>query len=422
MTQLTLSKPHLTEYIATLEGEVATRDHQIEVYREELSTTKSENNELKKEIERLRKAILEGRTGNLFDKAAANEASTSTSVLSQSNTKTRNTRSSLAKANRNKDLPSTGSRNGFWGGSVLGSGTTPVHTTLIPDFDVSTLSGKPKAPAPLQENLNPLLNSRLLPKPTLPPSTGLSGFDGFVDTNSFTYKTLESYRMQLWQKMAREAGAAHKDHSSPTASSPSSSSSSSGNWAASPLGIASAQVGPHYFTSPKQSLALVKAEDTKAINPVQAAAAATTVSQTIVSKLSGAFWDAFSPKPAVSLSKAPSSAPAIDVDKVRKVLEGKAVVRVVDVENNIAQLEEGMKAVSLVSGRKSPSLKRSANSGASVDTLEEGLKSMSLNRAQAKECTSTAVLGIFSQPMRAGHAPSSIATTSHIARAVAAQH
>lgn len=226
--------------------------------------------------------------------------------------------------------------------------------------------------------------------------------------------------MQLWQKMAREAGAAQKDHSSLTASSPSSSSSSS-TWASSPLGIASAQVGPHYFTSPKHSLALVKAEDTKVVNPVHAAAAATTVSQTIVSKLSGAFWDAFSPKPAVSI--APFSTSAIDVDKVRKVLEGKAVVRVVDVENNnIAQLEEGMKAVSLVSGRKSPSLKRSASSNTSVETLEEGLKAMNLNRAQTKECASTAVLGIFSQPMRAGHAPSSIATTSHIGRAVAAQH
>jgi cell division protein FtsB len=162
VTRLTFWATLLTEYIATLEGEVATRDQQIQVYKEELSTTKSENNELKKEIERLRKAILEGRTGNLFDKAAANEASTSTTVLSQTNTKTRNTRSSLAKANRNKDLPSTGSRNGFWGGPVLGGGATPVHTTLIPDFDVSTLSGKPKAPAPLQENLNPLLNSKLL--------------------------------------------------------------------------------------------------------------------------------------------------------------------------------------------------------------------------------------------------------------------
>ena len=160
------------------------------------------------------------------------------------------------------------------------------------------------------------------------------------------------------------------------------------------------------------------------VNPVQAAAAATTVSQTIVGKLSGAFWDAFSPKPAVSFTKAPSSTSAIDVDKVRKVLEGKAVLRVVDVETNISQLEDGMKAVSLVSGRKSPSLKRSASSSASVDTLEDGLKSMNLNqcRVQAKECASNAVLGIFSQPMRAGHAPSSIATTSHIGRAVAAQH
>jgi hypothetical protein len=101
-----------------------------------------------------------------------------------------------------------------------------------------------------------------------------------------------------------------------------------------------------------------------------------------------------------SLPKASSSTSSIDVDKVRKVLEGKAVLRVVDVDSNITQLEEGMKAVSLVSGRKSPSLKRSASSNASVETLEEGLKSMNLNHAGRKPRSVPLPLSLVSSASR----------------------
>ncbi len=47
--------------------------------------------------------------------------------------------------------------------------------------------------------------------------------------------------------------------------------------------------------------------------------------QTLLKRLGGAFWDAFS-------GTESSSSRKIDVDKVRRVLEGKAMVQIVDVD------------------------------------------------------------------------------------------
>jgi bZIP-type transcription factor MBZ1 len=60
------------------------------------------------------------------------------------------------------------------------------------------------------------------------------------------------------------------------------------------------------------------------------AALAALASQTLLRRLGGAFWDAFSG--ASSSSTSTASSKAWDVDKVRRVLEGKAVVAVVDLE------------------------------------------------------------------------------------------
>ena len=70
-------------------------------------------------------------------------------------------------------------------------------------------------------------------------------------------------------------------------------------------------------------------------NPTeQQALLATLASQTLVKKLGSAFWDAFSGGSAGSpLANAGVGKREWDADKVRKVLEGKAVVRVVDVES-----------------------------------------------------------------------------------------
>ena len=58
---------------------------------------------------------------------------------------------------------------------------------------------------------------------------------------------------------------------------------------------------------------------------------AAMASQTVVRKLGNAFWDAFTGSSSSSFSSS-SSRGDWDADKVRKVLEGKAVLRVVDVE------------------------------------------------------------------------------------------
>ena len=69
----------------------------------------------------------------------------------------------------------------------------------------------------------------------------------------------------------------------------------------------------------------------------QHAALATMASQTLMQRLGSAFWQAFSGSsssyPTSSSPSTPSArAPAWDADKVRRVLEGTAVVRVVDVD------------------------------------------------------------------------------------------
>ena len=60
----------------------------------------------------------------------------------------------------------------------------------------------------------------------------------------------------------------------------------------------------------------------------QQAMLASMASQTLLGKLGSAFWEAFS-----GGSPTPGSSPSkLDTDKVRRVLEGKAVLRVVDVD------------------------------------------------------------------------------------------
>ncbi|QRV81883.1 bZIP transcription factor [Ceratobasidium sp. AG-Ba] len=76
----------------------------------------------------------------------------------------------------------------------------------------------------------------------------------------------------------------------------------------------------------------------KGATPQQAALFATVASQTLLGRMGSAFWDAFS-----------GTGGKTDADKVRKVLEGKAVVRVVDVEKekDLDSLEERMKKLSV---------------------------------------------------------------------------
>ena len=362
---------------------------------------------------------MEGRGGgSIFDTPAPESKAT---VLAQTNGRaTRASKNVVARPNRNKDLPSSGSTRGFWGGATMG-GTTPVHTTLIPDFDITTLSGKPRN---LQENLNPLLNlapgNREESAANLPLFT--SGLDGL---HNFTLKGLDTDRMQLWSRMAREAGAAQAAREKLSASPASSFHSSAGSSGYSPSSaLSQLNVSPLFLLSPaKAGLHAAGKEISNSLSPTPSQAVlATSITNTVTGKLMGALWGAFAPKA------------TLDLEKVRRVLEGKAELRVVDVEHSSATaLEEGIKAMNLGRPIAKPVSRKS-----SVEALEEGLKGMSLASASAasrmeasaahrKECgkmaaaTAASSIALFQRPMRAGHSPTPAHQPSS-KQTVAAQH
>ncbi|KAF8700053.1 bZIP transcription factor, partial [Rhizoctonia solani] len=76
--------------------------------------------------------------------------------------------------------------------------------------------------------------------------------------------------------------------------------------------------------------------DKRGTTPQQAALAASLASQTLLQRMGSAFWDAFSTGPSRD----------VDTNKVRRVLEGKAIVKVVDVDG-LDGLEEKMRGMSV---------------------------------------------------------------------------
>ena len=186
----------MTEYITTLEGDIAERDRLLDHFRTVLGSQESENLALRQEIAALKEALLDGRGGpiNLPPPAPLPEQSAA-ETLAASNTNTNSTTvqsSPLVTANTQKDLPSSPRIGGprFWGGVGIGGGITPVHTTIVPDISTIVRNG-------LQENINPSLNAMRAGN-GIGPNKTLSGFDGFADLNPFTMKTLDAYVSSLY--------------------------------------------------------------------------------------------------------------------------------------------------------------------------------------------------------------------------------
>ncbi|KAF9440865.1 hypothetical protein P691DRAFT_779978 [Macrolepiota fuliginosa MF-IS2] len=203
----------------------------------------------------------------------------------------------------------------------------------------------------------------------------------------FTMKNLDAYRMQLWGKMAAQHHAHQnflaqqqqqqqqqqqpQQHQSqltghaaglrpaylsshalsPKGSIASSNSSLGGTLAAllsgkhtpssSNSGLltppASPRLGAQSARPSSSSVATQKEREREREREAQAAVLAVVASQTLFKKLGNAFWDAFSgssssASPSSSSSSSSGSTRNWDADKVRRVLEGKAVVKVVDVE------------------------------------------------------------------------------------------
>jgi hypothetical protein len=372
------------EYITTLEGDVAERDRLIDAIRTELGSTRSENAALQQEIKALKKALLSD-AGHADSPVLPPPSPLSLSPLASASRSSAST-SPLLTPNTHKDLPATTSprlaAKGFWGGSSTPfGGITPVHTVTIPDL----IAGAALKPA-LQENINPALNNNnninSVGLSTLGGPGKPAPFDSFMDTNPFTMKMLDAcvclvfftfllrrwltvvfrYRMQLWTRMAQQQqqqqhqlAAASQYQQQQHPSSP-------------PLSGLAANLRPHYFSSIPAKRAAAAAPSLSSLlsgkhhphttsfasvssayptppaSPQpgsqmptpQHAALATMASTTLVQRLGSAFWQAFSgsssPYPPSSHPTPGARAPAWDADKVRRVLEGTAVVRVVDVD------------------------------------------------------------------------------------------
>jgi bZIP-type transcription factor MBZ1 len=117
------------------------------------------------------------------------------------------------------------------------------------------------------------------------------------------------------------------------------------------------------YSSPPPSPRLGRASfaSGKEVPTPQQALLAAMASQTLLERLGGAFWQAFTTHASLNDATLDARMPTWDADKIRRVLEGKAVVRVVDVEpeeKTVAEdakmaskecsvLEEGMRALSL---------------------------------------------------------------------------
>ena len=109
-------------------------------------------------------------------------------------------------------------------------------------------------------------------------------------------------------------------------------------------------------------------------------------SQTLVQRLGSAFWQAFSGSSASAAGPSTTQrAPAWDADKVRRVLDGTAVVRIVDVEP------------------ASPSSSLSGNTAVGAAKEAKEVQTLAQQPACAKICASAREtgLGVLEESMRA---------------------
>ncbi|KAI6121940.1 hypothetical protein F5141DRAFT_1093573 [Pisolithus sp. B1] len=408
------------EYITTLEGDIAERDRLIDAIRAELGSSKSENTALRQEIAALKKCLLEGRSLPDLPRPAElppSPASPPVPSTSASHAAASSSTPSIVTPNTQKDLPTSprlGSR-AFWGG-LGGMGVTPVHTTFIPPIAVlaskASLASRHRrrtlipasTPVPRRDfvekngsaNINPALNH-------LSSIGNVGAFDTFTDTNPFTLKTLDAYRMQLWGKMAaqQQMSQAQQSHTqqiyTPPHSPPLASSGFAGrlqpHFLLAPTKVAGTSPkapigsGSGPYPTPPPSPPTLSSSSTAAAPTREQAEVAALASQTLLGKLGHAFWDAFSGSSSSSSHLTPTSAAMCkqwDADKVRKVLEGRAVVKVVDVEPvQTATPPVPLASLSSSSVQKAKGSEKVKSPGQCctlTDMLEESMRSLTLGK------------------------------------------
>ncbi|KAF7968994.1 hypothetical protein HWV62_28728 [Athelia sp. TMB] len=393
------------EYISTLEADISERDALISAIRSELGSSQSENMALRQEIDALKKNILSNRAPSSPTTTSPTTAAPTTTSPTTASAPTP-PRSPLPTPNTQKDVPAAGARP-FWGGVAggLGMGYTPVHTTWVPPLSLASGVGSAvlsrKGVGREQENINPHLNrapsppivspsmfvqaTPAKPKPS-PIQSGVQGvgapggFDAFADMNPFTLKTLDAYRMQLWGKMAAQGHAFQLQQQQQQQLQ-----QLQAQQQQQQLGGLAQAMRPAFFRDASKAPSTAAA--TSAPAPAQGQAAprqqeallAAMASQTLLKKLGGAFWDAFSGAPSSSTST-PTSAgtKAWDAEKVRKVLEGRAVVRVVDVDAPVPSAKKPDVAQVVPAKKTEAAKERCCPTVAEI--LEESMRSLTISK------------------------------------------
>ncbi|KLT43306.1 hypothetical protein CC85DRAFT_291595 [Cutaneotrichosporon oleaginosum] len=275
------------DYIGTLESHIKDRDSVIDAIRAELSTTRSENQDLRRELAALRastmsilhpQSAVEPITPATSDDTPAPVAAIVPAPAPQPTVIRRTT--ATPTVNTRKDVAPFATGNAFWGGNdnMFGNGNNTVcHTTLTPEITL-----------PLQPNLNPALNGATERGDK---HTSFHAGDRDIESSSFaewsletpfSLRSMENYRMQLWSRLSREA-------------------------AADKVGMPSS-MRPKFFTENK-----VEANQQSALS-----ALATVATEHVAAKLSSSFWSALS-----------SSPNKLDADKLAAVVTGKSRLAVV---------------------------------------------------------------------------------------------
>lgn len=181
-TDINVAHKRSTEYITTLEEEIATRDGTISSMQEEMTSLKTENNTLRTDLEQLKKTVDE----------LLNQARPTPMPLASSSTN----HSNVLTPNLDKDKSGFASSFGPGGHHALGS--LNVHTLFLPEPSPAAF-----AATAARRNINPRLNSL---HPTQEDKAHLPGHsedESFFGSNPYLLNGdhLDQYRASLYSKL-----------------------------------------------------------------------------------------------------------------------------------------------------------------------------------------------------------------------------
>lgn len=111
----------------------------------------------------------------------------------------------------------------------------------------------------------------------------------------------------------------------------------------------------------------------------QQALLASIASQTLLQQLGSAFWQAFMTQLPSSGASSNAGAPTWDADKIRRVLEGKAVVSIVDVEPEVDVRTSPVSAPTHTLPNDATTHESSKGCGL-TSVVEEGMRALSLSK------------------------------------------